>query len=88
MRNWLRAMLAGAALWWTAGAQAQVFLSADEQWMDYLAERRLLAAGEEIDQVLLRLDRRRRALARIRHSSLLQRARPDRPRLRILADAA
>lgn len=32
-----------------AGAQAQVFLSADEQWMDYLAERRLLAAGSRSD---------------------------------------
>ena len=32
-----------------AGAQAQVFLSADEQWMDYLGERRLLAAGSRSD---------------------------------------
>lgn len=32
-----------------AGAQAQVFLSADEQWMDYLAERKLLAAGTRTD---------------------------------------
>lgn len=28
-----------------SGAPAGVFLSADEQWMDYLAERRLIAAG-------------------------------------------
>ncbi|MBC7207039.1 MAG: molybdate ABC transporter substrate-binding protein [Methyloversatilis sp.] len=32
-----------------AGAQAQVFLSADEQWMDYLVERKLLAAGTRTD---------------------------------------
>lgn len=32
-----------------AGAQAQIFLSADEQWMDYLAERKLLAAGTRTD---------------------------------------
>jgi molybdate transport system substrate-binding protein len=32
-----------------AGAQAQVFLSADEQWMDYLAARRLVVPTSRID---------------------------------------
>jgi molybdate transport system substrate-binding protein len=32
-----------------AGAQAQVFLSADEQWMDYLAARGLIVPASRID---------------------------------------
>lgn len=31
-----------------AGAQAQVYLSADEQWMDYLAERKLIVADTRV----------------------------------------
>lgn len=31
-----------------SGAQAQLFLSADEQWMDYLAERKLIVANSRI----------------------------------------
>lgn len=32
-----------------AGAPADLFLSADEEWMDYLAERKLLRAGSRAD---------------------------------------
>ena len=37
------------------GAPADIFFSADEQWMDYLAERKLIAAASRIDVVGNRL---------------------------------
>lgn len=38
-----------------AGAPADLFISADEEWMDYLAERRLLAPGTRISLLANRL---------------------------------
>lgn len=38
-----------------AGAPADLFVSADEEWMDYLAQRRLIAAGTRADLVTNRL---------------------------------
>jgi molybdate transport system substrate-binding protein len=37
------------------GAPADIFVSADEQWMDYVAERRLIAPGSRLDLVSNRL---------------------------------
>jgi molybdate transport system substrate-binding protein len=37
------------------GAPADIFVSADEQWMDYLAERRLIAPASRLDLVSNRL---------------------------------
>src|SRR5688572_1842901 len=38
-----------------AGAPADIFVAADEQWMDYLAERRLIAPATRVDVVGNRL---------------------------------
>ena len=37
------------------GAPADIFVSADEQWMDYIAERRLITAASRVDLVANRL---------------------------------
>src|SRR6185436_15122087 len=37
------------------GAPADIFVSADEQWMDYVAERKLIAPGSRVNVVSSRL---------------------------------